>query len=140
MPESLHALDGDAGDLVHVDQALLFFLNQVLEGFVDLHLALLGALAEDVGQHVLDVDVHLLDALVGDDFEGREIALAHIDFDHAVVELAFAQLLAQFFAGAASATRCQAGAPSITTPPRGASSGRGAARQAAECRAGALRR
>ena len=101
MPNLLDALDGHARDLVHVDQALLFFLDQVFEGLVDLHLPLLGALAEDVGQHVLDVDVHLLDALVGDDFEGREIALAHVDFDHAVVELAFAQLLAQFLAGAA---------------------------------------
>ena len=48
-----------------------------------------------------EVDVHLLDALVGDDFEGREIALAGFDFDGAVVEFAFAQLLTQFFAGAA---------------------------------------
>ena len=43
-----------ARDLVHVDQALLFFLDQVIEGLVDLHLPLLGALAEEVGQHVLD--------------------------------------------------------------------------------------
>jgi hypothetical protein len=69
-----HALDRDARDLVHIDQALLFFLDQIFEGLVDLHLPLLGALAEDVGQHVLDVDVHLLDALVGDDFEGGQIA------------------------------------------------------------------
>ena len=45
-----------------------------------LHLPLLGALAEDVGQHVFDIDVHLLNALVGDDFERRKIALAHVDF------------------------------------------------------------
>ena len=95
-----HAIDGGARDLFHVDQALLFFLNQVLERLVDLHLPLFGALAEDVGQHVLEVDVHLLDALVGDDFEGRKIALAGFDFNLAVVELAFAQLLAKFFAGA----------------------------------------
>ena len=50
--------------LVHIDQALLFFLDQVFEGFADLHLPLLGALSEDVGQHVLDVDVHLFHALV----------------------------------------------------------------------------
>ncbi len=67
----LHALDRDARHLVHVDQPLLFFLDQVVEGFAHLHLPLLGALAEDVGKHVLDVDVHLLDALVGDDLEGR---------------------------------------------------------------------
>src|SRR5208282_1081224 len=96
-----HAIDGDAGDLLHVDQALRFFLDQVLEGLVDLHLPLLGALAEDVGQHVLEIDVHFLDALIGNDFEGRKVALASFDFDGAVVELAFAQLLPQFLAGAA---------------------------------------
>ncbi len=66
----------------------------------DLHLALLGALAKDVGQDILEIDVHLFDTLVRDDFKGRRVALAHIDLDHAVVELAFAELLAQFFAGA----------------------------------------
>ena len=45
-----HAIDGQAGDLVHIDQALLFFLNQIFEGLVDLHLPLFGALAEEVGQ------------------------------------------------------------------------------------------
>ncbi len=95
------AIDGHACDLLHVDQALLFFLNQVFESLVDLHLPLLGALAEDVGQHVLEIDVHFLDALIGDDFERREIALAGFDFNGAVVEFAFAQLLAQLFAGAA---------------------------------------
>ena len=54
-----------------------------------------------LGKHVLEIDVHLLDALVGDDFEGREIAFADVDLYRAVVELAFAQLLAKFFAGAA---------------------------------------
>ncbi len=96
-----HAVDGYACDLLHVDQALLFFLDQVLEGLVDLQFPLFGALAEDVGQHVLDVDVHFLDALIGDDFKRREIALAGFDFDGAVVEFAFAQLLPQFLAGAA---------------------------------------
>ena len=57
-------------------------------------------LAEDVGQHVFDIDVHLLDALIGDDFKGREISFARFNLDLTVVELAFAQLLAKFFAGA----------------------------------------
>src|SRR6185369_15477161 len=89
------------GDLIHVDQALLFFLNQIFECFVDLHLALFGALAEEVGQHVLEIDVHLLDALVGNDFKGRKISFADVDFYRAVVKFAFTQLLAKFFAGAA---------------------------------------
>ena len=98
----LHPLDGDALYLVHIDQALLFFLDEVFEGLADLHLPLLGALAEDVGQHVFHVDVHLFDALVGDDLERRERLLAHVELNHALVELAFAQLLAQLLAGARS--------------------------------------
>ena len=90
----LHPINRHSRDLIHINEALLFFLNQVLECLIDLHLPLLGALAEDVGKHVLDIDVHLLHALIGDDFEGREITLASFDFDLTVVEFAFAQLLA----------------------------------------------
>ena len=100
MPEFSTRSTAMRGHLVHVDQALLFFLDEVLEGLADLHLPLLGALAEDVGQHVLHVDVHLLDALVGDDLEGRHRLLADVELHHALVELAFAQLLAELLAGA----------------------------------------
>src|ERR1035437_9410388 len=79
----LHALHGDARDLVHVDQTLLFFLDEVLERLADLHLPLLGALAEDVGQHVFHVDVHLLDPLIGDDLERRHRFFADVEFDDA---------------------------------------------------------
>src|SRR6185437_12950888 len=96
----LHPLNGHAGDLVHINQALFLFLDEVIEGLTDFHLPLLSALAEDVGQHVLDVDVHLLDALVGDDFEGGKGFFADVEFDHAVVQAAFAQLLAELFASA----------------------------------------
>src|SRR5215472_11572736 len=94
----LHALDRDARDLVHIDQPLLFFLDQILEGLADLHLLLLGALAEDVGQHVLNVDVHFLDALISDDLESRCRPLADIELHDTLVELALAQLLAEFLA------------------------------------------
>jgi len=83
-----------------IDQALLLFLDQVLKGLADLHLPLLGALAEDVGQHVLHVDVHLLHALVGDDLEGGHRFLAHIQLHYALVEFALAQLLPQLLARA----------------------------------------
>ncbi len=43
---ALHALDGDAGDLVHVDQLLLFFLHQIVESLAHAHLALARAAAE----------------------------------------------------------------------------------------------
>src|SRR6202042_1370487 len=71
--------------------------DQVIKRFGDRHFALLFLLAEHAGEHVLYVDVHFLDALIGDDFEGGHLAFADFDFDHARVELAFAQLCAKFF-------------------------------------------
>ena len=59
---ALHALQRDARHLVHVDQLLLFFLHQVLERLGHAHLALARALAEQAGQHVLEIDVHLFHA------------------------------------------------------------------------------
>ena len=86
--------------LIHVDQFVFFFLDQVVEGFGDGHLALFLLLAEEAREHVLDVDVHLLDALIGDDFKRGHGALADLDFHQALIELAFAQLRAKFFARA----------------------------------------
>src|SRR6202047_1572304 len=96
----LGALHSGARDLVHIKQLVLFFLNEVLEGVGDTHLSLLFLLAEHAGKHVLDIDVHLLNALIGDDFKRGHGALADFDIDHALVELALAELCAQFFAGA----------------------------------------
>ena len=79
---------------------LFFFLHQVFERLGDLHLPLLGPLAEESGKHVLQVDVHLLGALVGNDLEAGLIAVAHIELDHALVQLALAELLAQLLARA----------------------------------------
>ena len=67
----LHALQRDARHLVHVDELLLFFLHQVIERFGHAHFALARLLAEEAGQHVLEVDAHLFDAGVGGDFERR---------------------------------------------------------------------
>ena len=55
-------------------------------------------LPNKAGQHVLEVDVHLFDA-VGGEFE-RGDALLDVDFHEPLVELARAQLLAQLFARA----------------------------------------
>src|SRR5260370_23094792 len=93
----LGALDGRARDLVHIEQLVLFFLDEVLEGVGHAHLALLLLLAEHAGKHVLDVDIHLLDALIGDDFKRGHGAFADFDIDHALIELALAELRAQFF-------------------------------------------
>src|SRR5262249_35905045 len=105
----LHALNCRARDLVHIDQLRLFFLDQVLKSVADFHLAALGALAEDVGQHIFDVDVHLLHALVGDDLERWHVALADFHLYDTLVERAFAQLLAKFFAAARAGVAVFAG-------------------------------
>ena len=57
----------------------------------DGRLAALLLAAEEAGEHLLDVDVHLLDALVRHDLEGRERLVGDLDLDHAVLELALAQ-------------------------------------------------
>jgi hypothetical protein len=44
-------------------------------------LRFLGAAAKDVGQHVLEVHVHVLKVLVADDAELGLVALAHIELD-----------------------------------------------------------
>ena len=89
---------------------LLFLLHEVLERLGDLHLALLGALAEEPGNHVLQVDVHLLGALIGDDLEARLIAVAHVQLDDALVQLALAKLLPQLLARALLAIAVSFGA------------------------------
>ena len=65
----LHPVNRDSRYLVHVNQPLLFFLNQIFERLVHLHLPLFGALPEDIRQHVLDVDIHLLHTLVRQNLE-----------------------------------------------------------------------
>ena len=65
MPEDFDALDRRARDLIHVDEALFFFLHQVLHRLVNAHLASLGAALKEIAQHVFHVDAHLFDALAG---------------------------------------------------------------------------
>ena len=57
-------------------------------------------LAEQAREHVLDVDVHFLDALIGNNFKRGHGALANFHFHQALIELAVAKLRAQFFARA----------------------------------------
>ena len=91
------ALDGQPRDLLHVDQLVFFFLDQVIDGFGDRHLAALLLLAEQPREHVLDVDVHFLDALIGDDFKRGHRALANFHFHQALIEFAVPKLRAELF-------------------------------------------
>ena len=93
----LGPLDGLARDLLVVDELLFLFLCQNLECVEHAHLAALGLASEDVREHLLDVDVHLLDPLVGDDLDRVAPSLG-LDLHHAVVELAGPELLAQLLA------------------------------------------
>src|SRR6267142_397491 len=92
----LGALHGHPRDLIHVEQFVLLFLDQILKRVGHAHFAFLLLLAEHAGEHVLDIDIHLLDALVGDDFERGHGAFADFDIHHALIQLAFAKLRAKF--------------------------------------------
>ncbi len=99
-PALLHPLDGNPGDEVHIDQFLLLFLHQVFHGLGDLHFAFLLFSADHVGNHVLDVDRHLLETGPLDELKGKRYrAFLIIDLHDAVVQFPFAQLPAQFFPG-----------------------------------------
>src|SRR5438105_10931715 len=54
----LDALDGETRNRIHVDKFLLFFLNQVVDRFSNLHFPLLRALSEKTGKDIFDVDIH----------------------------------------------------------------------------------
>ncbi len=101
----LHALHSCARHLIHVDQASFFFLNQIIEGFGDFHLPFLGGSAKDIRQNILQIDVHLLRALSGDDSELGRIAFARLQFHHPFIQLAFPELLPQLLPRACVALR-----------------------------------
>ena len=93
-----HAFERDPRDLIHVDELLLFFLDQIIESVRHAHIAAFGALAEHGGKHLLDVHAHLFQVHVAGDFK-RRAAVFHFQFDHALVEFAVAQAVAEFLAG-----------------------------------------
>ncbi len=95
----LGPLDRDARDLVHVDQLVLLLLDEVLEGLLDRKAAHSRLAAEQVREDVLQVDVHLLDALRREDLEvARRASLCHLDLDDARVEPPLAELLTELLA------------------------------------------
>ena len=103
MPESSTRSTASARHLVHVEQAVLFFLHEVVEGLGDLHLALLRALPKRPGS----MSLRLMSISSAPWLERisklRLVAVADIEFDEPVVELALAELLAQLLARGAVA-------------------------------------
>src|ERR1700681_136404 len=94
------ALDSSASDLIHIEKLVFFFLDQVFERIGHGHFAFLFLLAEHSGEDVFNIDVHFFNTLIGNNFEGRHGALADFNVYHTLVVFAFAELHAQFFAGA----------------------------------------
>ena len=87
-----------------VDHLRRFFVGEQLERFAHFHLARLGARAAEVGEHALQLLRQLFHAGGRHDLDADR-QRAHFDFDLAIVELAFAQHLAEFLARLAVARR-----------------------------------
>jgi hypothetical protein len=95
-------------DLVLVDQLAGLFVDQQLHGLADLHAAQLAAAGAEVAQHALELLGHFLHAGRAHDLHGGR-GLRQLQLDLLVVQLAFAQLLAEVLArGAVAARRCAA--------------------------------
>ena len=101
IPGLLDALDRRAGDRIHVDQLLLFFASQPLARFRHVTRRRFerpwnrpGIMSRRLTP-TSSIDDPVISSIDGKRF------LLHVDFDHALVELAVTQLLAHPLAGAA---------------------------------------
>ncbi|MCY1512478.1 hypothetical protein D9M68_469390 [compost metagenome] len=94
----LHRFQGAALEVFIVDQALRFLVADQLHRLGDLQLAGLALALAHVGEQVLQLAGHLLHAGRGHDFHARR-DVGDLDVDFLVVQLAFAQALAEQLAG-----------------------------------------
>ena len=83
-----------------VDQLQGFFIDQMLHGILDAHLALLGFATAEILKHTLQLLGHLFHARRCHDFHTGSLH-ADIDFDFLVVKITFTQFFAKFLTGAA---------------------------------------
>jgi len=83
-------LKGSSRHLIHVDEALLFFLHQILHRLINAHLPSLRAALKHIAQHVFHVDAHLFDALWPGQLNYRKALFAHVDLDDAIIKFATA--------------------------------------------------
>ncbi len=109
----LDAADRLLGDDVHVDAA--WFASSwvsISSASRDAHVLLLGLLRQQVGEELLQVELHLLHALRRQHLDHRRCRLGDLELDHALVELALAQHAAQLVARARGVAVGRRGAPS----------------------------
>jgi len=94
----LDRFQGAGLEVFFVDQARGFFVADQLEGFLDLQLAALLLALAHVGEEVLQLVGHLLHPGRCHDFHAGR-AFGDLDVDFLVIQLAFAQALAEQLAG-----------------------------------------
>jgi hypothetical protein len=93
-----HPFQRDPSHLLHVDQLVLFFLDQILERLVHAHRALLRTASEHSRNHLADVQPHFFQIHVARYFKGGS-AVLDFEFDRAFVELSLAKTFPQLLAG-----------------------------------------
>ena len=91
-------------DHLAVDQGLGLLLEQDAAGLADRHLPLLALLGHDLLEHVLEIDVHVLHAEVGEDLH-RHRLLLDVQLDRAVFQLAGLEAGLHLLAGALAGVR-----------------------------------
>ncbi len=84
-------------ELFFIDQATGFFVAHHFQRFANLQLARLAFALAHIGEQALQLVGHFFHARGGGDFDAHGIG--HLDFDFLVVQLAFAQALAEQLAG-----------------------------------------
>ena len=94
----LDALQGGPRDEVPVHEAALLVLPEHLPRLRDGEGAPLGPVPEQARQHVAQVQVHLLDTLIGQDLKARDALLGDLDLHHSRLEEARAELVAELVA------------------------------------------
>src|SRR5437667_1138187 len=91
-PRVLGPSDRLGHDLLHVDELLRLLLDEKAPGLGDPHPPPLGPARQNVRQHVLQVEPHLLHALTGEDLDHRHRLLLRLELDHPLVEPARPEL------------------------------------------------
>ena len=87
----LDPIQGILDHPVHIDEPLGLFLHEDLQRLGDLHFAALTLLGEQIAEHVLDLDIHLLHPASREDLHDRNLLIGHLQLHEPLVELSFLQ-------------------------------------------------